>query len=150
METVQGKAHNIRQHARLITQENNLESAYNTIMTVDGRPVSLNTDDPVFINEGDTVIVAGTNRGGALRAYAYRNMTNGASGGSSRLKYLIAASVATIVALVMFGVFGPELLSGTSTEDKLLAFVGGTLGTGLVGFVWYLAIQSVRAHAAVK
>lgn len=150
METIQGKAHNIRQHAILITNDNNLESTYKTVMTVDGRPVSLESDEAAVINEGDTVIVAGNNRGGILRASAYRNMTNGASGGTSRLKYLLFASFVTVLALVMFGGYGAEFMRGVSPEDMWIVFTGVGLVIVVIGLLWYGAIQSLKAHAAVK
>lgn len=150
METIQGKAHNIHQHAKLITKHNNLESAYKTVMTVDGYAVSLNTDDAVIINEGDTVIVAGNNRGGTVKAYAYRNLTNGASGGMSRFKYLSMSSLATVIAVPFGWSYVEQMLAGEYTESKAIAFGVGALVAALIGYAWVQAIRSVRAHTAVN
>lgn len=146
METIQGKAHNIHQHAKLITRDNNLESAYKVVMTLDGRPVRLDADDAVIINEGDTVIVAGNNRRGAFNAFAYRNLTNGTIGGASRLKSLFAAVLVTAIGAPLVGSFAVDVYA----EQKAIAFAIAAAAVGLVGYLWYEAIQSVRAHAAVK
>lgn len=145
METIRGTATNVHQHAKIEGSHDNLSTSYIVTMTLDGHPVNLSCASPAVIGNGDVVFVAGARRGRVFKALAYRNETNGATGGESRLRY----SLLTTAFSGAWVMFVPDMVA--ENQYGVLITTGIAIATfAIVAFIWYVTIRSYRAHAAVN
>lgn len=83
----------------------------NNVITclVQGKPVEIEMPSVPLINDGDDLIVAGTNRFGTHKAHAFRNVSNGTSG---HWDYDLAPAIAIVgsmLGLLLFSCFLPPL-----------------------------------------
>src|SRR5262245_12071584 len=85
--SIEGIAADVRQSRTTVVSIgrswNSSYTVYECLFRLSGTPVALHVDDPIFIEEGETVTVIGTyNQNGVFGASAYRNRSSGASGNS--------------------------------------------------------------------
>jgi hypothetical protein len=79
------------------------------MFTISGRSAKMRSGEPIIVNEGDNLLLAGFDSAGTFQVLAYRNLTNGAHGdvGLHGLDYLIiglAIAAAGIAAIAIAGI----------------------------------------------
>jgi hypothetical protein len=110
------------------------------LFELDARAVKVSSSEPVLINEGDAVRVAGVSHRGAFEALAYRNLSTSSEGDQGWLAALILGS--------MLGVLGLGLLAQSFRGGHwwALAIIGAILAAAGSHF----AFRGVRVLAALS
>lgn len=105
METLQGKAENVRHTVHMIgnalNHHRSVHSTHICLLTVQGRAVVIRAHQPIAINEGDQLILAGHIKRGSLQALAHHNMSSGANSHDGIWSHLIAGPVLVAVAVYL-------------------------------------------------
>jgi hypothetical protein len=85
LKAVKGTASDVRQARITIISNGWRDDTYECFFRLSGEPVALSVSGPIYIEEGETVIVIGAfNRNGIFEASAYHNLSAGVSGKSGQ------------------------------------------------------------------
>lgn len=104
------------------------------------RAVKVSSSDPVVINDGDEVLVAGFARRGAFDALAYRNLSTSSEGDQGWLAVLILGSMLGVLGL---GLFAQSFRGGNW-------WVLAVIGAILTASGSFFASRGVRVLAALS
>lgn len=117
----------------------------------DGTTVMFSSGGPAVIRDGDQVIVAGWQRGGLMRAEAYRNLTAHVRGDSGRWARLLSAAFGLSFGLVCFvaGIFASDYVLGFPA-DLTSILIASALGLFFCGLGVYNAYKWLRIREAVN
>ena len=111
-----------------------------TLFQLGSRAVKVSSSDPVVINDGDDVLVAGIARRDAFDALAYRNLSTSSEGDQGWLAALI---LGTMLGVLGLGLFAQSFRGG---NWWVLAIIGAIL-TATSSF---FASRGVRVLAALS
>lgn len=134
METLQGAVRNLRHTIEVEGGGHNTSSTTKHIAVFDlnGAPVRLAASEPIILNQGEIVIVAGERSGGVFQAYAYYNQTRQVYGQDAYRLHLLLGPV-----VVAVGILAPmQFVESGATVSALNLVVVLPL---LVGGVFVLA-----------
>ena len=105
METLQGRAENVRHTVHMsghgLNRHRSVHSTHICLLTVQGRAVVIRTHQPIAINEGDQLILAGHIKRGSLQALAHHNLSNGAHSHDGIWSHLIAGPVLVAISVYL-------------------------------------------------
>lgn len=76
---------------------------------IEGKPVELKLPSGIIIEDGDEVVVAGSEKNGVLKAHAYKNIANGATGKNYigiNISFGILFAIVGVFASAVFGLVG--------------------------------------------
>jgi hypothetical protein len=142
MEIIEGRASRVKSTIDVSggQEYTSVQTTHITLFQLGSRAVKVSSSDPVVINEGDEVLVAGVTRGEAFDALAYRNLSTASEGDQGWLAALILGS--------MLGVLGLGLLAQSFRGGNwwVLAIIGAILAAAGS----YFALRGVRVLAALS
>jgi hypothetical protein len=156
MQIIQGRAEKLRVGVEVSSANDQVKSTHVATLMITGKAVRMEMPSAFHIAEGDQLKVAGLiGRDGVLKAYAYRNVDNGARGWAASFGMLLgglissvfgaAAAVVTLSALL--GSFGDAAATRLGTAAVASIFM---LGFGFSGIrLVKTCVYSSRAKAAV-
>lgn len=135
--------------------ENNsgVSSRHHTSFVLDGLTVIFVSAAPPVINEGDQLIVAGTQQGQMLKAYAYHNLSMHVVGNEGTWKRLREAVGFFLLMCLCFGLSYLFLLgqgANRDTSDLLVGLVAMAVGLGCTGATCYYFYRWLKVREAVK
>lgn len=107
METLKGIAGKVRFSTEVEGMEDSTATRQIAVFEIDGKPVEIKLRESIMIDEGDSIRVAGKIQKGIFKAYAYKNLTNGASGKGQVLMYMFMGLV-----FLMMGIFTIPFMIG--------------------------------------
>jgi hypothetical protein len=113
------------------------------LFRLSGEPVALRISSPIFVGDGETVIVIGAfNRNGIFEASAYHNLSTGVSGKSERHRAKTNEAVVAVlsgIVLIGFALFAPNFLR----VPVPVAFPLLGLAIALVGLIMFVRSWSM-------
>lgn len=129
MEVMKGTAEKVRNTTSVSGGGNNghISTTHISLFKLDGLQVSIRSNEPPVIDDGDAVVVAGDLDKGLLKAYAYKNLTTGVYGNEGLNIMLLFGIIFPIVGIYFFNevsdsrVAPPYLFQGISL---VFVFVG--------------------------
>lgn len=156
MQIIQGRAEKLRVGVEISGSNDQVTSTHVATLMIAGKAVRMEMPSAFHIAEGDQLKVAGLiGRDGVFKAYAYRNVDNGARGWAagfgallSGLIFSVIGAGAAVVALsALLGSFGDEAVArlGAAAFASIFMLAFGYTGIRLVKTYVY----SGRAKAAV-
>jgi len=117
-----------------------VDTTHIALFQLGSRAVKVSSSDPIAINEGDEVWVAGVTRRGGFDALAYRNLSTSSEGDQGWLAALI---LGTMLGLLGLGLFAQSF---RGPGWWVLAVIGAILA----GVGSYFAFRGVRVLAALS
>jgi hypothetical protein len=111
METTRGTAEKIRNTVSVSGggKDANVTTSHITLFQINGKQMKVTSSEPVMIEEGDEVLLAGSERNGVFNAIAYKNITTGARGNTAYLSHLIIGVVFPAAAIFFFTTFAGKI-----------------------------------------
>lgn len=152
--SIEGIASDVRQSriTTVVSDGRALQSSslYECLFRLSGKPVVLRVDGPIFIEDGETIIVIGMyNQDGVFGAAAYHNRSSGASGRSGyasdqQQAILLAGLGVVFVGFVVFMalLMDPRDYGGWSDRLFALCVVLTGLGIALWGMMMFRRYRS--------
>ncbi len=107
METIRGAAEKIRNTVSVSGggKDTNVTTSHISLFQINGKQIKVTSGEPVMIEEGDEVLLAGGEKNGVFNAVAYRNITTGARGSTPYLSHLIIGIVFPVFSIFFFTAF---------------------------------------------
>jgi hypothetical protein len=141
MEIIEGRASRVRSAIDVGGERDDasVHTTHITLFELGSRAVRVSSSDPVVINDGDEVRVAGVARSDAFYALAYRNLSTSSEGDQGWLAALI---LGTMLGVLGLGLFAQSFRGG---NWWVLAIIGGILAAAGSFF----AYRGVRVLAAL-
>jgi hypothetical protein len=135
--------------------ENNsgITTRYHTTFLLDGVTVLFTSGAAPVINEGDQLMVAGSQQGRVLKAYAYRNLSMHVIGNEGTWKRLGEALVCLMLAGISLWLFYSFLFVPNkyhSTADTVIGIIAGAASVALIGGSLYYLYRWSKVSRAVK
>lgn len=135
--------------------ENNsgVSTRHHTSFVLDGLTVIFVSAAPPVINDGDQLIVAGTQQGQVLKAYAYRNLSMHVIGNEGTWRRMRDALGFFLLVCLCFGLSYMFLLSpgaNRDTTDLIVGFVAIAVGLACMGATVYYFYRWLKVREAVK
>lgn len=156
MKILNGKAEKLRVGVEVSGSDDQITSTHVATMVVSGKAVRMEMPSAFVISEGDELVMAGDlGRDGIVKAYAYRNVSNGARGCVAGFGTLIVGFIFTLVGICAAGAVLFALLGAISDDGwaslGIAAFASVfMLVFGLGGIrTIKLFVYSSRARSAV-
>src|SRR5262245_51830903 len=106
LKAVKGTASDVRQARTTIISNGWRDNSYECLFRLSGEPVALWISSPIYIEDGETVIVIGAfNRNGIFEALAYHNLSTRVSGKSEFTRYeKYAGGVMVFIGMLVLGI----------------------------------------------
>ncbi len=127
-----GKISRLNKGSRVSAVENHLQTTYHASFLINGRQILIELHQPILIEEGEMVAIAGQDKNGAFKALAYRNLDTKVSACGPYSLYL-GMGVALIIAGSAFlyglltGFKMHNLMVELSVVPSIFIMVGGYL-----------------------
>lgn len=126
MDRLKGHAASVRNTVSISGgNETEVSTMHIAIFQVGDKQVTLKSKEPVLINEGNEVVLAGTDKSGVFNALAYKNCVTGAEGNAGWFGRMLFGLFFPIVSVVVWRTFPG---ASFSLFPKLIAsvfFCGG-------------------------
>jgi hypothetical protein len=142
MKTLRGKISHLRASIDVSGGGNDsaLVTTHIHIFRIDGTPVKVESREPLMIDDGDTVVLAGSSQGAVFRGLAYKNESSGAggdAGASFRMWSGLAALAGAAFALFIF-------------NDPFFRHIPKAIALVFAGFACYNLYTYTRIRAAAR
>lgn len=105
-------------------KDGHVSTTHISIFQIDGKPVQVESNRPVIIDENDVVAVAGELKNGIFMGSAYKNFSVGVSGDEGVLSWLLLGTIFPIVGLTVMVMYINKN-SGLVALGGLVFFVAG-------------------------
>ncbi|MCD8553339.1 hypothetical protein [Seleniivibrio sp.] len=124
METIRGKAEKIRNTVSVNSggQNSTVTTSHIALFQITGKQIKVISGEPIMIEEGDEVVLAGNQKNGVFNAIAYKNTTTGAIGNQPYLSYFIIGIAFPVFATIFFLNF-KSILTESFFQVKFLLFL---------------------------
>lgn len=108
METLRGTAEKVRNTVSVSgggDRNSTVTTTHIALFQINNRQIKVSSTEPVLIEEGDEVVIAGSVRRGLFEALAYRNVTTGITGNQAYVVNLILGIIFPAAAVGFFTSF---------------------------------------------
>lgn len=99
MKVLKGITSNIRNSISVEGTNSNVSTLQVSTFKIENQVVKLSSADPIIIEDGDDVILAGKIKKQIFNAYAYKNLSSGIDGNSPYLSLVFTGAVVLIFSL---------------------------------------------------
>lgn len=125
MKTLRGKISNLRTTIDVSGggNDSSVETTHIHVFRIDGAPVKVESREPLIIDDGDIVTLAGFPQGTIFRALAYKNETSGVSGDAGS-EYRMWSGVGCVAGAAFALFFFSDHFFGHIPKIFALAFAG--------------------------
>ena len=126
MDRLKGQAASVRNTVSISGgNESEVSTTHIAMFQIGDKQVTLKSKEPVLINEGNEVVLAGTNGSSVFKALAYKNCATGAEGNAGWFGRMLFGLFFPIVSVIVWRTFPGESFSFIPKLFATLFFCGG-------------------------
>jgi hypothetical protein len=153
MEKVSGTVSNLRNTINVSGggENNQVTTTHISIFQLTGRQIKAKSSEPLMINEGDKLIVAGSTQKGVLNSYAHKNLTTNIEGNEGWILRLIFGLIMPCVGIGAMAAFADNSNSfGMYSEPLIFRMLPKFVGGFFIVFGIYNIFCAARVLQAIK
>ncbi len=112
MDRLKGQAASVRNTVSISGgNESEVSTTHIAMFQIGDKQVTLKSKEPVLINEGNEVVLAGTDKSGVFNALAYKNCATGAEGNAGWFGRMLFGLFFPIVSVIVWRTFPGDSFS---------------------------------------
>ena len=149
METIKGIASNVRNTVSVSggSHDTQVSTTHTAIFVLSGQQVNATSNEPLLINEGDSIVAVGSTSKGIFNALAYKNLTTQAEGGRGWIVSLIFGIIFSFAAISIFMTFSNPFFG---ILPKIVSGVFFAVGVAALHQSWQVKKAISMLHSALQ